>query len=167
MMTLAFAFATALATPVVHVENEIGTRVFVERLEPDHHVIVCEAPCNVPLDNAYPYRLRSDAFRATNPFRLPETQPSEAVAVRIQPRTNGTLVSAIILMTLSGVFATAGGFAIAWGVLERSMTGVAVGIAVPSITVSVATGIPGVALLARSTESRATPVTVPIFTKTF
>ena len=167
MMTLAFAFATALASPTVHVENDVGTRVFVERVDHDKRAIVCEAPCNAPLDAGYAYRLRSDAFRATNSFRLPETQENEAVAVRYEPRTSRSLVSAIVLMTLSGVFATAGGFAIAWGVLEHAWTGVAVAVAIPSLTVSVATGIPGAILLGRSTESHATTVTVPIFTKTF
>jgi hypothetical protein len=167
MMTLAFAFATALATPVVHVENEIGTRVFVERIGAEHTTNVCEAPCNAPLDARYAYRLRSDAFRATNTFHLPATREGEAVAVRIEPRTNKTLVSAVVLMTISGIFATVGGFAIAWAILDAPMTGVAVGLAIPSATVSVATGIPGIVLLGRSTESHATPVTVPIFTKTF
>ena len=112
--------------------------------------------------------MRSDAFRATNKFHIPNAREGEAVAVRIEPRTNKTLVSAAILMTISGVFATLGGFAIAWGVLETRMTGVAVGLAIPSATVSVATGVPGLVLLGRSMESRATPVvTVPIFTKTF
>jgi hypothetical protein len=167
MFTLAFAFATALATPVVHVENEIGTRVFVDRIDDSGEHAVCTAPCNAPLEIGHKYRLRSDAFRATNTFRLPATRDDEAVAVRIQPRTNKTLVSAVVLMTVSGVFATLGGFAIAWGVLESQMTGVAVGLAIPSATVSVATGIPGLVLLGKSMESRATPVTVPIFTKTF
>ena len=168
MMTLAFAFATALATPVVHVENEIGTRVFVDRIDDSGEHVVCTAPCNAPLEIGHSYRLRSDAFRATNKFELPPAHDDEAVAVRIEPRTNKTLISAVILMTISGVFATAAGFAIAWGVLESRMTGVAaVGLAIPSASVSVATGIPGIVLLGRSMESHATPVTVPIFTKTF
>jgi len=167
MMTLAFAFATALATPVVHVENEIGTRVFVDRVDQDGEHVVCRAPCNAPLEIGHSYRLRSDAFRATNKFELPNAREGEAVAVRIEPRTNKTLVSAIILMTISGVFATLGGFAIALPFLDDRMVGVAVGLAIPSATISVATGVPGLVLLGKSMESHATPVTVPIFTKTF
>jgi hypothetical protein len=167
MMTLAFAFATALAAPIVHVENEVGTHVFVDRIDDGEEHVVCHAPCNAPLEIGHSYRLRSDAFRATNKFRLPNTSEGEAVAVRIEPRTSKSLVSAVVLMTISGVFATLGGFAIAWGVLESRMTGVAVGLAIPSATVSVATGVPGLVLLGRSMESHATPVTVPIFTKTF
>ncbi|HEY2369868.1 MAG TPA: hypothetical protein VGH87_25890, partial [Polyangiaceae bacterium] len=76
MMSLAFAFATALASsisgPVVHVENEIGTRVFVDRTDDGEEHVVCTAPCNAPLEIGHSYRLRSDAFRATNKFRLPE-----------------------------------------------------------------------------------------------
>ena len=167
MMTLAFAFATALATPIVHVENEIGTHVVIERIDDGGEHVVCRAPCNAPLEAGYKYRLRSDAFRATNTFHLPATLEGEAVAVRIEPRTNKTLVSAVVLMTISGVFATVGGFAIAWGVLQTQMTGVATAIAIPSASVSLATGIPGLVLLGKSMESRATPVTAPIFTKTF
>jgi len=167
MLALAFAFATALATPVVHVENEIGTRVFVDRVDSSGSHVVCTAPCNAPLEIGHSYRLRSDAFRATNKFELPTTREGEAVAIRIEPRTNKTLVSAVILMTISGVFATAAGFSIAWGILESRMTGVAVALAIPSASISVATGIPGIALLGKSLESHATPVTVPIFTKTF
>jgi hypothetical protein len=167
MMTLAFAFATALATPIVHVENEIGTRVYVERIDDGHEHVVCAAPCNAPLEIGHSYRLRSESFRATNTFELPATSDGEAVNVRIEPRTKRTLVSAVVLMTISGVFATLGGFAIAWAVIDHEMTGIAVGLAIPSATVSVATGVPGLVLLGRSLESHATPVTVPIFTKTF
>lgn len=56
MFTLAFAFATALAAssfgPVVHVENEIGTRVFVDRVDGGGEHVVCRAPCNAPLSKS-------------------------------------------------------------------------------------------------------------------
>jgi len=148
------------SSPVVHVETEVGTRVFVERLDAQGRVdAVCKAPCDQPLDASSAYRVSSDSFRTTNHFRLISTEPNREIDVRIEPRTNRGLVSAVVLMSLSGAFATGGGFAIAWGVLGGGyVTGVAVGIAVPMIVVSLATGIPGVALLAKSIESRATAI---------
>jgi hypothetical protein len=173
--------------PVVHVESELGTRVVVERVD-DHGraAAVCVAPCDERLDPRGTYRLSSDTFRTTNRFRIETTE--RAVDVRVEPRTKGTLVSAVVLMTVSGLFATGGAAAIAWGALDTRINnvGVATAIAIPMITVSLATGIPGVVLLAKSVQSRATVTaadravaatsnatprpagfTVPILTKTF
>lgn len=158
------AFADDSA-PVVHVEKEVGTRVFVERLDPRPD-IVCEAPCDETLAAQGVYRLRSDSFRTTNVFRIP---PDRKVDIRIASRANGGFVASIVLMTLSGAFATAAGFLFAWAVVDDKTDArtFGIGIGVPMAAVSLGLGIPGAAMLFSNFESRARVFTAPIVSGTF
>ena len=162
LSTPAFAEDSA---PVVHVENEVGTRVFVERLDPRPE-IVCEAPCDKTLAARGVYRLRSDSFRTTNVFRIP---PDRKIDVRIEPRTKGGLVASIVLMTLSGAFATAAGFLFAWPFLDDKTDArtFGIGLGVPMAAVSLGLGIPGAAMLLNNIESRARVFTAPVLSGTF
>jgi hypothetical protein len=157
MLALLMALTTM---PVVHVETEVGTHVLVERVDAHGNTEpVCMAPCDQPLDASASYRLRSDTFRTTNHFQLKSTDPERQVVVRVtEERSTKSLVSAIVLMSLSGVFATAGAFVSGFGALRWMDTGVAIGVAIPLFTMHLATGIPGAVLFANSIQSRATAV---------
>lgn len=161
MRLLPFIAAIAIASPalaqerpeapIVHVANEVGTHVLVERVGPEGATSVCLAPCNAQLDPDAQYRLRSDAFRTSSPFKLPSGP--RAIDVRIEPRSSGGLVAGIALLATSGLLASAGVFVSAF--FAGWNTGLAIALATPLFTGSVATGIPGALLLAKNLESRA------------
>ncbi len=139
--------------PYVHVENEVGTHVAVVRVDGEP-ATACVAPCDRFIAPGT-YRLSSDAFRSSNTFHV--SAVARNVDVQIRETGRSKLTSAIVLLTVSGLFAAGGASAIGYLATRGTLdVGLAMGISIPLFTTAVATGIPGALLLGSAIESKAT-----------
>jgi len=168
--------------PVVHVDS--SSAIVVERVDDEGHAApVCRAPCDQPLAAGVSYQLAGEGIRTSNQFRLPATR---AVTIDVKPRATSTFATGIVLVTISGVLLTGGFFLLGATVALMNAGGFASfgtiftgGGAIVCGTGALATGIPGVAMLASNIQSRArivegdrqasmpSPSTVPLLTRAF
>jgi len=145
-------------TPVVHVDA--SSNVVLERVETDGHTTpICRAPCDRALDAQTPYQLAGDGIRPSNQFRLPED--ARPVKIAMKPVSSGGFTTGVILTTLSAVF-LAGGVGMLVGAVAPGSGLGSLGLSLAlgagsfvSFGVSIATGIPGIMLLANNLQSRA------------
>jgi len=144
--------------PVVHIDAP--SSVLLERVDANgERTPICHAPCDRRLDTRPRYVLTADGVRASNSIELPSR--AAPLDLSLEPSSSRSFTSGVVLTTIGAVF-LAGGLALVGGGLFAGSSGYysffnpMLWLAAASGTVSLATGIPGLVMLASNAHSRAT-----------
>ena len=147
----AFADENAQA-PVVHVDANSDT--VLERVDGSHRTAVCRAPCDVSVDSSKLYQIDGEDMRVSNTFRIPNEE--RRFNVRVDRGGTGSFTAGIVLTVLGGAFLAGSVAFLGASLAAKDFSGLFLGPAsIGCAAVSLATGIPGIVMLANNASSRA------------